>query len=248
MSTQRPAPRLLTVLAKRQITPHMLRITLGGEALEDFPKDQASAYVKLIWPTETDPKAVVRTYSIRAQRANELDLDFVLHEEQGPASSWAQSCAVGDNILVAGPGAKKLINLEADYFVLAGDMTALPAISVNLQTLPADAQGHCFIEVISKDDIQTLPHPKNLTLHWLINDAPGTQARLLADALSSIAWPSESTSLWIACEFSSMRAIRALARERMDLRSGRVYISSYWKLGASEEQHKVSKREDAQNQ
>ena len=246
MSNQRPAPRLLSVHAKRQITPHMLRITLGGKALAEFPKDQESGYVKLIWPKDAS-NAVVRTYTIRAQRALELDIDFVLHDEAGPASLWASSVAVGESIWVGGPGARKLINTEADYFVLAGDMTALPALSVNLEKLPRNAQGKCFIEVISHDDIQTLTHPEGIELHWLINQAPGSQPMLLANALAEHHWPHQSTSVWAACEFSSMRAIRALVRERMDMRSGRVYISSYWKLGASEEQHKVSKREDAQN-
>lgn len=246
MSTQRPAPRLLTVLAKRQLSPHLLRITLGGEAMADFPKDQASAYVKLIWPSATDPRAVVRTYTIRAQRETELDIDFVLHHDQGPASLWAQQVCVGETILVGGPGGKKLIHLAADYFVLAGDMTALPALCVNLETLPANAQGHCFIEVLSAEDIQPLIHPKGIQLHWLVNAEPGLNSTLLKDALASIAYPSSTISLWAACEFSSMRAIRAWARDKLDVRSPHVYISSYWKLGASEDQHKVSKREDAQ--
>ena len=244
----RPAPRLLTVLAKTQLTPHMLRIRLGGAAMADFPQNQASAYVKLIWPSATDPRAVVRTYTIAAQWPDALDIDFVLHEDAGPAAHWARTVEIGESILVGGPGAKKLIEPHASYYLLAGDMTALPALSVNLAQLPADAQGHCFIEVISQADIQPLIHPEGIELHWLINPQPGAAPDLLASTMAQIDWPETGVGLWAACEFSSMRAIRALVRERLPNRPANVYISSYWKLGASEDQHKVSKREDAQNQ
>ena len=38
--------------------------------------------------------------------------------------------------MVSGPGPKKLVDMNADWFLIAGDMSALPAISVNLEKLP----------------------------------------------------------------------------------------------------------------
>ncbi|HBU97134.1 siderophore-interacting protein, partial [Thalassospira lucentensis] len=61
----KPAPRDLTVIGKKYVTPDMLRVTLGGDGMASFPEDQASAYVKLIFPIEGDEKDRVlrRTYT-----------------------------------------------------------------------------------------------------------------------------------------------------------------------------------------
>ena len=89
----------------------------------------------------------MRTYTVSAQRDDEIDVDFALHEAEGPASMWARNAQAGDQVLVGGPGPKKLINNDADWFLLVGDMTALPAITVNLAQLPADARGYAVLEV-----------------------------------------------------------------------------------------------------
>ena len=60
----------------------------------------------------------------------------------------------GNRILVGGPGPRKLINTSADWILLAGDMTALPAIKINLAHLPRDAKGYVVLEVVDESDIQ----------------------------------------------------------------------------------------------
>lgn len=172
----KPAPRTLNVVRTKYITPQMYRVTLGGTGLLDFPEDQESAYIKLIFPQEHGARPLMRTYTISGQRKNEIDVDFALHDAEGPASMWARNAQVGEQILVGGPGPKKLINNEADWFLLVGDMTALPAISVNLAQLPADACGYAVLEVTSEADKQLLKKPDNVDIHWVINSHPNTEA------------------------------------------------------------------------
>jgi NADPH-dependent ferric siderophore reductase len=238
----RPAPRELTLLHKIQLTPHMLRLTLGGSGMDDFPADQASAYVKLMFPSEAGARPLVRTYTVRAQRVGEIDIDFVVHQEAGPASRWAQEAQVGDRILVGGPGPKKMVDQSADWLLVVGDMTALPAISVNLEQLPATARGYAVIEVATEADIQTLSAPANIEIHWLLNPHPGTDDNGLLDKVKSLPWLEGRPCVWCACEFSSMRVLREHFRAKSDLDRSNLYISSYWKLGVGEEAHKVLKQ------
>ena len=245
--TRRPAPRELQVIRSTYVTPHMLRITLGGDELAGFPPDQESAYIKLLFPQPGEARPLMRTYTVRHQRATEIDVDFVIHDIAGPASSWALNAKPGDIILVGGPGSKKLINPEADGFVLVGDMTALPAISVNLEQLPADARGYAVLEVHSEADIQPLVHPENVQLHWVINPTPDPEGVTLRNYLSKLLWPQGQVSVWAACEFASMRMLRQYFREQGVAKS-HLYISSYWKIGNSEDQHKVAKRDDAEQE
>jgi len=85
---------------------------------------------------------------------------------------------------VAGPGARKLISQNGDWFVLAVDMTALPTLSVNLEQLPDDARGYAVIEVREEADIQPLKK---------VSSQPALPGK---------------PSIWAACEFGSMRALR----------------------------------------
>lgn len=234
----------LQVLRSEPITPHMRRITLGGKALESFPADQESAYLKLIFPRQgRDP--LMRTYTIRAQRPGEMDIDFALHDHGGPASTWAEKARPGDRINVAGPGAKKRINPQADWFFLAGDMTALPAISVNLKELPENAKGYAVIEVISEEDIQSLPHPQGIELHWQVNPTPDPSGQSLLNRVKALPWLSGEAAVWAACEFSSMRALRQYFKQERKVAKTHLYISSYWKIGATEDGHKLAKRQDS---
>lgn len=241
----RPAPRTLRVISSTRVTPHMLRITLGGDEIDSFPADQESAYIKLIFPVPGSDGTLMRTYTVRHQRAEQFDVDFVLHDDAGPASQWAKDARPGDSIIVGGPGPKKLVDNSADWFLVIGDMTALPAISVNLEQLPADACGHAIIEVIDERDIQPLKHPAGVELHWLINPHPGEDSQLLVNGVRNLVWLPGRPSIWAACEFSGMRALRQHFRDERQVDRKNLYISSYWKLGSSEDQHKLAKREDA---
>ena len=242
----KPLPRTLDVLDAQYITPNMRRITLGGDGLSDFPEDQESAYIKLLFPQANDTRPLMRTYTVSAQRSDAIDVDFALHEAEGPASMWARHAKAGQQILVGGPGPKKLINNDADWFLLVGDMTALPAIAVNLAQLPADARGYAVLEVTTELDMQILKKPKNMEIHWVINASPNPNDSPLLERVKGIARLDGQPAVWAACEFHSMRALRQHFKAHYELPKTHLYISSYWKVDNTEDQHKIEKRNDAQ--
>jgi NADPH-dependent ferric siderophore reductase len=250
----RPPPRDLTVIRTVRLTPNMQRVTLGGPGLAGFPDGRPGGYVKLRL-AEADGRMVIRTYTIRAQRTDasgsEIDIDFALHAETatghaGPATEWALNVQPGDHIEVGGPGPAKPLPPGNDYYLVAGDMTALPAISVNLEALPADARGLAVIEVMSKADQQALVHPAGVEVRWLIGPQPGAQPAALAEQARAADCTRIGLYAWAACEFSAMQHLRAYLRDECGLGPDRLYISSYWKSGLTEEAHKVIKREDAE--
>ncbi len=223
----------------------MHRVTLGGKGMRDFPEDREGGYVKLIFPQPDGERLISRTYSVRFQRENEIDIDFVLHGDGGPASRWAIDCQAGETIMVGGPGPKTLVNQHADWVLLAGDMTALPAISVNIEQLPAKAIGYVVIEIIDEADIQPLLTPVGLEVKWLVNPKPGEDAKLLNDCVRSLPWLDGQPSVWVACEFNCMRDLRDYLTIERELNRDNLYISSYWKYGSNEDSHRDAKRADA---
>ena len=241
----RPDPRILEVIQVKQITPHMRRVTLGGAGLKSFPADQESAYLKMMFQSEVSDRPMLRTYTVRYQRNDEIDVDFVLHHDGGPAATWAATVKPGETIEVRGPGPKKLVDTSADWFFIVGDMTALPAISVNIESLPANAKGHAVIEVTEKEDIQEISTPEGFDIYWLVNPNPGKDNQMLISKIRSLPWQNGRPSVWAACEFSSMRQLREYFRNERQLDKIELYISSYWKHGIDEDAHKIAKRADA---
>ncbi|WP_180897253.1 siderophore-interacting protein [Martelella soudanensis] len=245
---KRPEPKLFEVLSAEQVTPNMRRVSIGGPAMAAFPAGQDGGYVKLMLPG-ADEKPLLRTYTIRSQSAEALDIDFALHGiggGGGPAVSWAQDVNPGETIRVGGPGPAKTLPPGADWYLVLGDMTALPAIAVNLEALPDDAVGDAVIEIQTEDDRQDLRHPEGVRLHWVINPEPGHQPEMFEQIVRSLAWRKGRVYAWSATEFEVMRRVRTYLRGECGLGSDQLYISSYWKQGLGEDQHRVVKRADAE--
>ena len=250
MAKKKSPSRQLTVLKRSNVSPHMLRITFGGPGLQDFPDDQDSAYIKLLMtdpPEDSGERPVVRTYTVRHYdaEAHELDVDFVLHDSEGPAANWAKNCVPGDTIKVMGPGPTKLVDYTADWFLLVGDMSAIPAISANIEGMPDDAKGCAILEIIEEADRQDIRAPAGLDIQWVINPQPEVPNERLLDAVKAQEWPSGRPSIWVAGEFSAALGVRSHLKKERGVSRKDMYASSYWQMGKSEDEHRVSKRNAA---
>lgn len=249
--------RKLVVLNKQQLTPNMQRISLQADDLSDFPVDSEGGYLKLFFTPEGDTditvlsegnKPKMRTYSISQlrQQQHQIDVDFVRHEVGeigGFASRWSEAVAVGDSIYGSKPGLVKPVNASCDWCFLVADMTALPALTAQLAKLPATAKGYAVIEVRHIDDIQDLAKPAGVEIFWQV--ASELEESSLVERVTSLTWLDGEASVWCACEFSQMRALRDYFRNTRTVDKDNLYISSYWKSGCTEDGHKIVKREDA---
>ncbi len=252
--------RELSVLKKYDLTPNMLRIVLTGDDLKDFPEGQESGYIKLLFVSD-NPKPILRTYTIRYfdLKKRELTLDFVVHgvntdplvddEQFGPAISWANNVEIGETITIDGPGPTKLVDPNGEWFFFAGDMTAMPAISANLESLPENSKGHAVLEILTESDKYPVNAPKGIELHWVINSEPDKANTILLDAVSNIEWLEGSPHVWVASEFDAMRSLRkyfksTFAEKGLSVERGQIYASSYWKAGETDEGNKAAKKRD----
>lgn len=253
-------PKLITVKQAVALTPNMKRITLVGENLASFPTGVESAHVKLTFPLGREkmhqPSAwevlfarkslSTRPFTVRNfnETAGELEVDFALHEHGGPASKWAASAQPGDAVAYAGPGSTKLVDETADWFLLAGDMTALPAIAANLEQLPQNAKGYAVIEITEEGDEQDIATPQGVEVSWIINPTPGQNTQPFIDAVRAVPWRDGVPGAWLACEFTTMRTLRSYFKDERDVGRKQLYASSYWKYGLTEEEHKRVKNRD----
>ncbi|NMY37085.1 MULTISPECIES: siderophore-interacting protein [unclassified Pseudomonas] len=123
----------------------------------------------------------MRTYTLRNLRpdAHELDIDFVLHGETGPASRWAMHCQPGDRLQIVAPhaayrgdpgGYEWQPPHGVRHVLLIGDETALPALAGILEQLadhPDAPHVQAFIEVPEEADCLPLLCGLNAKVHWL---------------------------------------------------------------------------------
>nr|WP_255722999.1 siderophore-interacting protein [Thalassobius sp. Cn5-15] len=249
------APRLATVRSVSHVSPNMYRIIFGGAGLADFPVGREGGYVKLIFPEapRSNPdRAVMRTYSVRAHDAvrGEISVDFALHGDKGGlATDWALNARAGDTIALGGPGTIKMVDPAADpapdWYLIAGDMTAIPALMCNIERLPETAKGDVVVEVNSEADKQPMDLPAGMTVHWVVNpDADQLNGALVA-AIKALPWRAGQPFVWTACEFDSMRALRSYYRNDRGVARDQLYLSSYWRSGRTEDQHKSDKAQDS---
>ena len=250
----KPIPIITRVKHTSRLSENMQSVILESERLKQFPDVQPGAYIKLIFEasgvpftssSHQDTPRMMRTYTIRKldKDKGQLQIDMVLHAQNGvsgPAATWAAKAKPGDEIAIAGPGSVKQIDAKADWVLLAGDTTALPAIESHLERIPKDTTGYAFISVASENDIRTLVKPKDIDVIWVDQNISG-----LANSISNASFPDSTPSIWAAAEFSQMREMRALFAERFSVSRNELYLSSYWKFGRSDEQHKIDKRNDA---
>ena len=245
---KKPSPRKLQVVRKQSLTPNMLRVTLGGDDMAGFPDGRESANFKLLIPNGSD-KPVVRTYTVRNYNRSsaEVDVDFVLHADHGPASDWAIAAEAGQTIGFAGPGTAKLVDFTADWFLFVGDMSALPAIGANIEQLPADARGYAVLEIIDEQDKQALPFPKDLEVQWVINADPNTPSAVLHGAVTSLPWLEGRPAVWAAGESGAIKSLRPYFKFDRDVAKADLYTSGYWQIGLTEDRHQVVKREESED-
>ncbi|MGX1882643.1 siderophore-interacting protein [Streptomyces sp. NPDC055287] len=262
----------LTVVRTRRLSTSLLRVTLGGEDLRAFASGGRDQSLSLflphpgqpepVLPPQTEPdwfaayralpdevRAVMRSYTLREQRraadgaeADEVDIDFALHGDGGPASRWAAQASSGDRVVVLGPAVEDNTAVrfrppeDTDWVLMWADETALPAAAAALEWLPAGTKAKVWIEVQHADDRLELTTGADADITWLVRDEDAPSALEAVCAVPDAELPEGTPYSWIAGESSSVRALRRhLVQERKFDRK-RVTFVGYWRRGLSEEQ------------
>ncbi len=276
----------------QRLTPHFLRVTFTGPELERLGSGGPDQRIKLVLPIPGIPldrfpsgsdwydrwrllpgeaRHPIRTYTIRRAdpAARELVVDFVAHGDEGPASRWVQSAAPGDEVLVIAPDGVPLGGWEwhpgaATTLLLAGDETAVPAITAILESLPAEAAGAAFLEIPDPADAIELLAPRGMAVEWLpraVADGGVVLDRAVRswaaawlgrpgeggsgdDALlnpgSEVLWEvpagpdTPGLYAWLAGEAGAITGLSRHLVRELGVERSRVAFMGYWKQGRAE--------------
>jgi NADPH-dependent ferric siderophore reductase len=242
-----PTARRVEVLHVHRLSPRMIRVTFTGDALDGFEWRGPAGHLKLTVPEEGSHEApmpapdgprspFMRTYTPRRFDASlrELDVDFVLHDE-GPAGKWAVRAKKGDRLVVMGPAPGYKIDPDAQWFVLAGDETALPAIETILEELPAHARAKVYVEVTNQREARPLQSAASIDVRWLSRGEDFREAGkpLEAALRAPEPLPAEAGRIYVGCEAAAMRRIRDYYLKERGVERETLVTRGYWKLGAA---------------
>ncbi|QOD44809.1 siderophore-interacting protein [Clavibacter zhangzhiyongii] len=270
------APRsqhVLEVVRAERLTPHLVRVHLGGEGTRALLADAVperlaatDAYVKLMLPqpgsgvappfdlpalrASLPPEALpaVRTYTLRLAdpAAGTAAIDFVVHGDEGLAGPWAASALPGDLIAASGPGGMFRPSADADVTrVLLGDDSAVPAIAAALAAMPDGVGGVALIEVDGPADELPLAHPAGVEVRWIHRSRmpDAVPGSPLVAAARALARPDGEVEVFAHGERGAMKELRALLQDGWGIDRRALSLSAYWALGRAEDRFQAEKRE-----
>jgi NADPH-dependent ferric siderophore reductase len=250
---------LATVAAVDDLSPHLRRVTFVAPRIADAVTAGPDQRIKVLLtppngsaiklPTGPEwyadwcaqpvgDRFIMRTYTVRALRPDvaELDVEFVLHGVNGPASAWVSEAQLGDEVGLLLPfavdttSAKGLLHSGVDYVppansvrrILVADETALPALAGILEELPADVQATVFVAVPDGSDVRPLAGTADIT--WVTDGS-------LLEALKSATMPFDPDYAWVAGESSMIKAVRRHLVNAAGMPKPAISFQGYWKRG-----------------
>jgi len=250
-----PEPRPVRVPTETQVvrterlTPHMVRVVLGGPGLVGFdPTVWTDRYVKLCFPPEVEgQRDRQRTYTVRwyDAEAAELAIDFVVHGDEGLAGPWAASAQPGDPMSLLGPGGAYAPSEDAGWHLLVGDESALPAIAAALEAVPAGARVKAFVEVDGPSGELPLTSPGASAdggplVVWVHRAAegpavPGSEDSPLVEAVTGWAFPEGEPQVFLHGDAGFVKTLRRFLRGERGVPVEALSASGYWRRGRTEE-------------
>ena len=251
LRVRKPAAPFRRVVVGRveSLTPWMLRVTLTGAELADLPVGLPTGNIRLLLPPDGSAEVVlpawngneflydggvrptIRSFTPRRydEATHELDVDIVIHEG-GAVSGWAQAAVPGAPIGVSGTGRGYPVAADAGPFLFGGDESALPAIGVLLEVLPASATVLVLIEIAHPDARLPLPPHPGATVRWYDLDPGAAHGDALHGAFVA-AEIEAATRIWVAGEAASVQRIRRHLFEDRGVPRSHAFVRGYWKHG-----------------
>ncbi|MCR2762666.1 siderophore-interacting protein [Microbacterium sp. zg.B48] len=247
--------RRATVTGVQRIAPPLVRVTVSGPDFADFTSGGPADHVRVFFPDPVTGELVApipvgpgADGIVRPDRASisrdftplpravdggfEIDLDFFVHPDPGPASSWAESARTGDQLVVLGPRGSRRAPQDLDGLVLICDETSLPSASRWVRDIPPGTGVDVIAAVQGTGDwvagyLGQVPGVP-IRVHLARPDASGAG---VLGALADLPPIGPGVFVWAAGEASALVPVRRHLRRTLGLPAAQAQVSGYWRHG-----------------
>ena len=231
------------------LTPSYVRVVLNGDGLAEYaPVPFADSYVNVaIPPADSSYEAPFalddlkelpreqrpfrRRITVRRwnQDTRRLTLEFVTHGDEGVAGPWAARAQAGDALVFTGPAGAYNPDPAADWHLMVGDESALPAIAASVEAVPPGVPVVVRLICDGPEYEIALTSPGDLDLAWVHRPDP------LADAVAALEFPAGRAHAFVHGEAEEIRDVRRHLLADRGLDAERLSCSPYWKRGLTDE-------------
>jgi NADPH-dependent ferric siderophore reductase len=242
-----------------RVSPNFVRVTFAGGGLDAIPAHGMDHWFRLFLPHEDGaadfavprrmdqlgylkylrmPSATrphMRNYTVRSLRpdAGELDVDFVVHGDEGIATRWVQRAEPGSHVAILDQGRGYDIPDGTEAHLLVGDETALPAIAGILRDLPRDVRGAAWIEVPDAADAQETGAPDGVEVRWITRPAGSRPGATVLDAVRAAPLPAGRLAAYLAGEQALPAALRRWLVNEHQVPKSAITFQGYWRIGTA---------------
>lgn len=223
-----------TVRSVKWVTEHVVRIDFQCDGILHERGEKPSAWIRA-WFQDLDggSKYHQRGYTLidADPAAGTFGIFFLVHDPVGPASKWAQSASVGDELLMTrlgGDGYDVAPASDAPLgYLLMGDVAAWPAICTVTEQVPAGIPIRIVIEYLNDDD-RDLPIPArpDLTVDWV---ASTPDRRALVTAIGAHDYRGWHT--WVTAESKATRLAKKELASSHGQHKSTLHTQAYWMAG-----------------
>ncbi|PKQ24505.1 MAG: siderophore-interacting protein [Actinobacteria bacterium HGW-Actinobacteria-5] len=231
------ALRPAELVSREWLTRGYVRVRLEGDRLRGFHAPGADDHVRLFFAPADGPLPATpeewrelpsREYTpLNADPvAGWVEFDLVVHGD-GPGSEWAATAPAGSRVAVAGPRRSNAITGDPDAWFLAGDETAIPAITRFLRSRRPGTPARVIVEVAPENELVPLPSDAGTHVTVLVRGADS-----LADTLAALGEsdrPEGSVLGFVAAESAVVPIARTLLLEHWALPPEAVITKGYWR-------------------
>lgn len=177
--------------------------------------------------------SISRDYTVRATRTvggvAELDVDWVLHGDEGPASAWAARAQEGDELVLAGPRGSLGVPEGLGRLTLVADETGLPAAARWVDAVGPHVPVTAIVEI--GDDVDEAHVEAELgraSVEILYRaDGPGQ----VEEAVRSLGGLEPDELLVALGEAGELVPVRRYLRRELGVPAEQLSISGYWRRG-----------------
>ena len=212
-----------------------------GQAKLRLPTATSNLWYAQYLLMSKDTRPGVRNYTVRSYRpagqgqfgdTAEIDVDFAVHGDIGIIYQWLNSVSIGDEVVLLDEGHSFEPPKDAQWHLLVGEESALPAIIGIIESAPRPFRAEAFIEIPDEGDKQEFDVPEGVNVHWVIRtDHEAKAGAAVGEAVRAAALPSEPVYAFIAGESELCKGMRRYLVNDRGVPKSHVNFTGYWKQG-----------------
>lgn len=176
--------------------------------------------------------SISREVTVRATRVvdgvAEVDVDWVLHGDDGPASAWAARAGEGDEVVLAGPAVSVGVPDGVGRLTVVVDETGLPAAARWVDAVP-DVPVTAIVEIgddVDEELVEAELGRADVEILYR-TDGPGQ----LAEAVRSLGGVEDGELVVALGEAGELVPVRRYLRRELGLPAEQVSVAGYWRRG-----------------